>query len=126
LASALLAPRVVDATCAVQTANAHVLTAANTVIEDGGGVLVMSTGFPDRQRDVAAQPGWRFVAGGKRVKPTIDVLAPGLDVYRLPDSTASELVLETETHERLVVIRRYRRSRPCISRPPRPSVPPSS
>jgi len=106
LASALLAPRVVDATCAVANPKPFVLTPPNTVIEDGGGVLVMSTGYPERDRDVAAEPTWGFVGAGKRVKPTIDVLAPGLDVYRLPDSSASEVVLESGTHARIVAVRR--------------------
>ena len=106
VATALLAPRVVDATCAVANPKPFVLTPPNTVIEDGGGVLVMSTGYPERDRDVAAEPTWGFVAAGKRFKPTIDVLAPGLDLYRLPESSATEVVLESGTHARIVAVRR--------------------
>jgi hypothetical protein len=100
------APRVVDATCAVASSKAFVLTPPNTVIEDGGGVLVMATGYPVRDRDIAAEPTWAFVAAGKRIKPTIDVLAPGLDLYRLPESSATEVILESGTHARIVGVRR--------------------
>jgi hypothetical protein len=84
----------------------QVVTPEGTVIEDGGGVIVQATGIPDKDKDAANQPGWRFVAAGKRLAPVIAPLAPGLAVYVLPQSTDDNLVLESDKHEREISIRR--------------------
>ena len=84
----------------------RVFTSEDTEIEDGGGVMVIASGAPEGTKDAANQPSWRFVAGDRRLAPVIRQLAPGLDVYRLPDSPATTLVLETDKHERQVAIRR--------------------
>jgi hypothetical protein len=105
LASLVLAPKAVDAKCAMESAAPHVLTQPDTVIEDGGGVLVLAGGYTS-DGDTANQAAWRFVTGGKSIKPVVTVLAPGLDLYAMPDSPDATVTLETDKHERVVEVRR--------------------
>jgi hypothetical protein len=86
------------------------MTSQGTVIEDGGGVMVHAGLGEDpggaRLPDVTHQTAWRFRDGTKLVAPTIDTIAPGLSVYRLP-ATGANLVLENDKH---VAITRVTRS----------------
>jgi hypothetical protein len=76
-----------DAKCAMQHLAADVLPDA----PNGAIVMINSTNYdnPDDE-DVST---WKLRVDGKNVAPVIEVLAPGLSVYRLPTgATAGELV----------------------------------
>lgn len=105
--------------CAVPTLAVRSMTNPNTVIEDGGGVIVAAVSsfgsMPNSEeiaRDKADEPdveirsSWSFLVAGKRVTPKIDKLAPGLAVYRLPVQASTTYVLETGTHKSIVTVRR--------------------
>jgi hypothetical protein len=90
----------------------HVVTPRGTVIEDGGGVLVGTDvdsknheWKPGPRVDPTIQPKWRFRSEHHVLAPTIEQLAPGLSVYKLP-VTGDSLVLETEDHIAVVVVSR--------------------
>jgi len=95
--------------CAVRELSPQSMTAPDTVIEDGGGVMISAglTDLPSTERlpDVTRQPGWRFRDGTKLVEPTIETIAPGLSVYRLP-ATGSNLVLENDKHVEISHVKR--------------------
>jgi hypothetical protein len=95
--------------CMVRQLVPQAMTPRDTVIEDGGGVMI-DAGLGDdpggvRLPDVTRQPGWRFRDGAKLVVPTIEALAPGLSVYRLPAAGAS-LVLENDKHVEIARVKR--------------------
>lgn len=85
------------------------MTPADTVIEDGGGVMVHAAlgdaQGNERLPDVTHQTAWRFRDGTKLVAPTIETIAPGLSVYRLPPAGA-KLVLETDKHAEITHVKR--------------------
>jgi hypothetical protein len=95
--------------CAVMDPSAMPVTLKDAVIEDGGGVIV-GIGYTGEKSsggsEVVTQPGWRFRDGGKLVAPTIDKIAPGLAVYRLPASKTQTYVLENDKHIAIVAVRR--------------------
>jgi hypothetical protein len=73
-----------------------VLTAdAAKVTPDGGMVVGVEpkAGGEDVTGEIAVQPAWRFSIAGKPVKPKVDVIAPGLAVYR-PPASSTAIVLE--------------------------------
>ena len=89
------APSIAAGDCAFSGLAPQVLAAEASVPPDGG-ILVGALPKPDGSLDpgdAAVQRGWRF--RGVKAKPTIDVLAPGLAVYRLPASDVS-VVLEND------------------------------
>jgi hypothetical protein len=101
-----LGPTPARAKCAFVEPAPHVLTPADTVIEDGGGVIVMATGFARSDDDEPEkQITWRFANAGKRLSPHLDQLAPGLVVYRLPASGLG-YTLEDDKHTNLVTVKR--------------------
>jgi len=113
VAAVLVAPPVDAGPCAVPTIGAVSATKPNAVVQDGGGVIVTLGRVDGPSDEVVRAPvsdvsrdDWRFVDGGKLVKPTIDKIAPGLAVYRLPDSKSTSYVLETAKHTKIVSVKR--------------------
>jgi hypothetical protein len=103
-----LATPAVAGPCAISGLVATPVTLIDTTIEDGGGIIVAAMPGPYSQRkpgdDVLRPPSWRLRAGKALVSPTIDVVAPGLAVYRLPAGDgAVSLVDGTQT---IVTVRR--------------------
>lgn len=76
----------VRAKCAPTLLVAQVLTHSADVIPTGGGVLVGYTYSTDdegsRRGDPAVNADWTMTVAKRRVAPRIEVLAPGLAVYR--------------------------------------------
>lgn len=107
--------------CPLPTLSATALTKPDAVIEDGGGVIVaLQSNFGQNvtgeeipntdpaitSPNLVVRSTWRFRDGAKLVAPSIDKIAPGLAVYRLPTSSASAYVLETGAHKSMVAVRR--------------------
>lgn len=81
-----------DAKCAMQHLAAEVLPDAPA----GAIVLVDSAPYDSAKTDDVST--WKLRVGGKDLAPVIEVIAPGLSVYRLPaGATAGELVDGTTT-----------------------------
>jgi hypothetical protein len=121
---ALLAPVPANAgECAVMDPTATPVTLNDSVIEDGGGVVV-GIGFTGQKThggDIVTQPGWRFRDGGKLVAPTIDKIAPGLAVYRLPASMSQTYMLENDKHAAVVTVRRSKDRDAAVLAAPMPT-----
>jgi hypothetical protein len=81
---AVLASSPADAKCAMSHLRPTVVTTGGIIA--GGGFLVATVQAPYDVKDEgeAAQPTWQVEAGGTKFLPTIDTLAPGLVVYRVP------------------------------------------
>jgi len=93
-----LTPTTAAADCAMWGLAPKVMNADLGVPQDGGILVVaaaLQQGALDKG-DVAVQPGWRFRGAKGLVKPSIEPLAPGLAVYRLP--TTGAVVLEDTKH----------------------------
>ncbi len=72
---------------------------ADTAISQDGGILVAASREaqgPLDKGDVAVHLDWRFRGATGLVKPTIEMIAPGLAVYRLP--ATGPIVLEDAKH----------------------------
>ncbi|MEO8703014.1 MAG: hypothetical protein ABI867_23410 [Kofleriaceae bacterium] len=94
----VLVPAPAVAKCARMGLAPSVLTPADSAITIGGGIVVGATDAQGDQLDpgdVAVQPTWRFA--GVATAPVIDLIAPGLAVYRLP-ATATKATLEDAKH----------------------------
>jgi hypothetical protein len=73
-----------------------VLTAADSTIAGGGGVLVgVATEFGGTMSGAenGVNPSWRFTDGSKEVTPILVTLAPGLVVYQAPAGVTGALSL---------------------------------
>jgi len=96
-----LAPSEADAKCAPSSLQAAIATPAATVVPEGGGIVVAADVFFDggnvADGDVSIQKGWKFRAGKLLVEATIDVIAPGLAVYRFP-AMKDKVELEDDKH----------------------------
>ncbi len=71
-------------------------------VSANGGFVVMAVTTRDGHieptaNDVAAKTTWQLRSGGTLVKPVIDVLAPGLAVYRLPAGATSVTLEDGKT-----------------------------
>lgn len=66
-----------------------------TIASDGGFVVGARSrpGHDVGTGEIAVQPDWKLRAGGAVARPKVDVLAPGLAVYRLP-AKATDATLE--------------------------------
>jgi hypothetical protein len=89
-------PSLARADCARWGLAPKVLTPAGAVVPRDGGVVVAA--IPEEQGkldpgDAAVQAGWRIRFGSDAVKPPIDVLAPGLAVYRVAVANAFQVAL---------------------------------
>ncbi len=85
-----------SAKCAMSHLRPKVITTGPVVA--GGGILVATeeVSYDQADRGDAIQPTWRFA--GTKSAPKIDILAPGLAVYRLPAATSTiKLVAGTTT-----------------------------
>jgi hypothetical protein len=95
-----------DAKCRAIPLSPVVLTPDHATLAVDGGVVVGAQSDFNREDmpdgDVAVQKGWRFKAGKDTLEPKIEVIAPGLAVYR-HGATGSVLELENGK-QRLVQI----------------------
>jgi hypothetical protein len=81
-----------DAKCAMQ----HLVAQVQPETSNGAIVMTISASYGDPRNDDTST--WKLHADGKDVAPVIDVLAPGLSVYRLPKGvTEGELIDGTKT-----------------------------
>jgi hypothetical protein len=105
--------------CGIPMMVATPMTAANTTIAPGGGVLVtlMPGGYGgDPKAQGLEQKGWRFkAADGKLHAPAkIETLAPGLAVYQLP-AEGDQLV--DDKGKALVAVKRSTAEVPALAAP---------
>lgn len=102
LGPAGVASRVASADCAATELQTTVVTPQDAEIPSDGGILVAATFRTGVRKDndgEAVRPGWRL-RGKKLTAPKIDVLAPGLAVYRVTfDGKAGPVELEDEDHK---------------------------
>ncbi len=82
----------VAAKCAMSHLRPKPITTGPVVA--GGGIVVATeeVSYDVADQGDAIQPTWQFAIGGTKSKPKIELLAPGLVVYRLPTTTASASV----------------------------------
>jgi hypothetical protein len=118
LATALLvaAPSIARADCDFSGLVPQVLPTDAKVPADGG-VLVAAQpkgGSALGSGDVTVQRGWRF--RGIKASPTIDVLAPGLAVYRLPAGDGS-IVLEDDKQAAVATVTPTKEKRARLAAP---------
>ena len=109
IAACLVSVRADASPCNLRELTPRSMTPPDTVIEDGGGVMI-NAGTADLQTserlpDVTRQPGWRFRDGTKLVEPMIVTIAPGLSVYRLP-ATGANVALETDKYFEIARVKR--------------------
>ncbi len=122
LAACLLsvAPRAAAADCAFMPLQAVVVTQRETAIPSDGGILVATTyagGSAKAKSENAVRPGWRL-RGKTLTAPNIDVLAPGLAVYRVPFTSQDAAVeLEDEDHN---VVAKVTGSKSILTKLPAP------
>jgi hypothetical protein len=89
-------PSVARADCAMWGLAPKVLTPASALVSRDGGIVVAS--IPEARGkldpgDPAVQSSWRITIAGDSIKPPIDVLAPGLAVYRVAVANAFKVEL---------------------------------
>ena len=91
---ALIAPAApAHAKCAMSHLRPQVLTKEASA---GGGIVVATEQVPYDVKDEgdAVQPTWKLQIGGATSAPKIDVIAPGLAVYRLPPAAGDATLLD--------------------------------
>lgn len=91
---ALIAPvATADAKCAMSHLRPQVLT---TTASAGGGIVVATEQvlYDIKDEGDAVQPTWKLEIGGATSAPKIDVIAPGLAVYRLPAAAGDATLLD--------------------------------
>ena len=95
-AFALISPGMAEAKCAMSHLRPQVLT---TQASAGGGIVVATEQVPYDVKDEgdAVQPTWKLQIGGATSVPKIDVIAPGLAVYRLPAAAGDATLLDGTT-----------------------------
>ncbi|CAN5922569.1 hypothetical protein BH11MYX3_BH11MYX3_08710 [soil metagenome] len=95
LASLLASSAPASAKCAMSHLRPKVITTAP--VASGGGILVATeqVSYDVSDRGDATQPTWRFA--GTQTAPTIDIIAPGLAVYRLPAGARSVKLVAGKT-----------------------------
>ena len=95
-----------DAKCRAIPLSPVVLTPDHSTLMVDGGIVVgaqsdfVREDFPDG--NVVVQKGWRFRSGKTVAEPTIEIIAPGLAVYRHA-ATGGQLDLEDANQKRLVM-----------------------
>ncbi len=118
-----VAPRVAAGDCAFTPLHAVVVTRPDATIPSDGGILVATTyeaGSAKDKDENAVRPGWRL-RGKTLTAPKIDVLAPGLAVYRITfGSQTAPVELEDEDHK---VVAKVTGSKAMLARlaPPKPT-----
>jgi hypothetical protein len=110
------------APCAITGLSPKVLSRPGVTIPSDGGIVVAAESGPGGKLaggEVAEQKGWRFRVRSGRIAPTsIDIIAPGLAVYRLP-ARADAAVLEDDAH---AVVARAQLSKDARPRLPAPKI----
>lgn len=104
VAALAVAPKSAAGDCASAPLRAQVVTTAGAQIPSDGGILVATsytTGAMVPKAEDPVQPGWRL-RGKKLLAPKIDLLAPGLAVYRVVFDGKATIELENDAHEVLV------------------------
>lgn len=95
LASLAAASTPVAARCARMNQQPVVFTAETVVTADGGIVVgTREVQWDQKDKGEAVQKSWRLRAGGRVLTPSIDVIAPGLAVYRLPAKLAAAVLVD--------------------------------
>lgn len=102
-----LVPTTARADCAEWGLAPKVLTPPNTVIAADGGIVVAA--MPEARGkldkgDPAVQPSWKIQVGGDSLKPPIELIAPGLAVYRVAVANAFKIEL-TDGGQALVTVK---------------------
>ncbi|HEV7554782.1 MAG TPA: hypothetical protein VGO00_04955, partial [Kofleriaceae bacterium] len=115
-----LIPRGAAADCAFSGLAAKVITPANTIVPGDGGIVVAAV--VDHKGslapgDEAVHPGWRLRVGPDLLKPPIEVIAPGLAIYRVAVANAFKVELETDKHEVVGTVRPARGSGDPLAAP---------
>lgn len=100
-AALALAPKAAAGDCASMPLQAQIVTKAGAELPSDGGILVATTwtnGPLTAKNEDPVHPGWRL-RGKKLVAPTIDLLAPGLAVYRVTFDGQAAMELEDDEHK---------------------------
>lgn len=80
-----------DAKCAMQ----HLVAQVQPEQSNGAIVMTISGNYDDKRTDDTST--WTFRVAGKTVAPVIEVLAPGLSVYRLPKGVSEGELTDGKT-----------------------------
>ncbi|MBX3161496.1 MAG: hypothetical protein KF773_36380 [Deltaproteobacteria bacterium] len=119
-ATVTAAPRPAGADCAMFGLTPRVVNGKTAALVDGEGGLVVAAVSTHASEipmgDVTVQKGWMFDVRGKRTAATVEQLAPGLSVYRLP-SPPSDLPLRDEKGASLGTLRRGVAGAPRLAAP---------
>jgi hypothetical protein len=94
----LLAPSHARAECKSTGLVPKAISPDNAVVPSDGGIVVAATPDPAGRidpGDVAVQAGWRLRIGSDLVKPPVELLAPGLAIYRVAVANAFKVELVT-------------------------------
>ena len=106
--------------CAFSGLAAKVITPANAIVPGDGGIVVAAV--TDHHGalspgDEAVHPGWRLRVGPDLLKPPIEVIAPGLAIYRVAVANAFKVELENDKHEVVGTVRPARGSGDPLAAP---------
>jgi len=118
-AALALAPQAAAGDCASAPLQAKVVTKAGAEIPSDGGILVASTytsGPVAEKNEDAVQSGWRL-RGKKLTAPKIDVLAPGLAVYRVVFDGPAAVELEDADHKVVATVTASKAKATAIAAP---------
>jgi len=97
LAALVVSSSPVAAKCAMSHLRPSIVTSAPIVA--GGGIVVatVQARYDETDEGDAVQPTWRLDLGGTQSAPKIDVLAPGLAVYRVPSTAGAASLVAGKT-----------------------------
>lgn len=102
-----LSPDLAAGDCASMPLGAQVVTKAGAEVPTDGGILVATTYKAETKGEKfedPVRPGWRL-RGKKLVAPKIDLLAPGLAVYRVAFEGKAALQLEDENRKVMTTVK---------------------
>lgn len=121
LLAAASVPRAAAGDCAFVGLTPKVITPADTVVPGDGGIVVaaMPDGHGQLAPGDAAVRSWKLRIGGDTVKPPVDVIAPGLAVYRVAAANVFKVELVTETGEVVATVKASRTTGEAL---PAPSI----
>ena len=113
------APHVVAADCAFVGLSPKVITPAGTVVPGDGGIVVAA--MPDSQGRLdpgdPAVRSWKIRIGSDTVKPPVDVIAPGLAVYRVAAANVFQVELVTDKGEVVATVKPSRTTGDALAAP---------
>jgi hypothetical protein len=118
LLASLATPAAARAECAVAGLVPAVLSRTTTELPDDGGIVVgaFSQGGNLPSGEVAVQPSWRLAVGKTQITPKVDVIAPGLAVYR-GLGRAGDVALVDGKGKELAKVRATSGKRPALAAP---------